>query len=792
MEDYVLRWDSSLSSLSSHGDEDGDKDEDGSYSPGNVSKVTIHENEHGGGRFCDHSSVKLTDWLDTIPYASLAGRTVAIILDGSVSMNIARSHLRYRFQDPKDKRRSLITVKCLHGHLNDCREELASLPRPFVLLSTEAFYSGAVDVDEVWDDCQVHRGFVGTYPFSGVVNCTKTFLVNEKVLNRRITFASNWWGAEFGSRFHPRATCAEQMVAEEMEPATLEADNIRVESVVKHPMLGICMHVPKFVVRVGGHVKYNPDLTRAEMLSINQLPLANLIYDALTAPGMELAQRRALLALVCASQVTSNLAHIFEGGRGGFGAASNVDHDINFATLLRAFISDYGRTSDEVGLALIFLQNPNGVRGMASDIRNGAQRTLLKYVAAQAAREFVSALAEVHVAMQDLLKHLVEELSASCAAHGMAEGVGADMAQLSSIPVGGENPQVSQTFLESAIRSAAERSQPQCKGFVLDVLLKLPETGTDDEDKRPEGGAGVDLGPYRESLSNDEVADADRCRREILWQMAVAAKRSVRDEMDPAARRQAQIQIPELHEYSIKPKEFGEPQQPGLHVGAQPCGTPHLRLGSRPLWIHASAEQTLNASHDDLTRVAQLNEEIEAAKKLADAARLSPHLTVRVSVLQERREQLAALEATKAELLSVRIGSIAYLRRRVIIERRDNVILSGALFIPSSNEVASSYEAYSGVHPADVTANDSNLVRVRGGHGKRRHFHGRGQGLGQHGKGGKGQHSGEGYGRQHGKGGKGQHSGKGYGRGFGEASGKGTSRRRGRGRGRGGGKGVGF
>ena len=118
-------------------------------------------------------------WLRSIVVT--ANGNIAIVLDGSESMAMARKQLL------RDNAKKNPQVRILHAHLHDERVEPPSDGLPFVLLTTEAFYTRDLGVkfDAVYDDCQVHRIAIEQVPTFGLMATLKTFIVNQRELESR-------------------------------------------------------------------------------------------------------------------------------------------------------------------------------------------------------------------------------------------------------------------------------------------------------------------------------------------------------------------------------------------------------------------------------------------------------------------------------------------------------------------------------------------------------------------------------------------------------------------------------
>jgi hypothetical protein len=251
---------------------------------------------------------------------------------------------------------------------------------------------------------------------------------------------------------------------------------------VKHPLVGFPMQTPKFTTKN----VYEPERNRRELISINHLPLANLLFDAAEVTAFSPLQRQAILLLVCASQVTAALPRIFTGvNRTTFDSNSqDIIEDIQLSVQLRAFLSRSGlvpdcylrmvpvfflsgssefstcdrcgRSTEEIGLVMLYLDEHDIDHD--SCICSCDHESLQTYLpSAQLQRSAKCTLSEVMQAMKHLFQDMLEDLiqcSSKCA-----------RSRLQTIHVAtGRNrdPSSVHSFLEAAIRSAAKRGQVSC------------------------------------------------------------------------------------------------------------------------------------------------------------------------------------------------------------------------------------------------------------------------------------------------------------------------------------------
>ena len=125
------------------------------------------------------------EWLGA-PLAKLrANGAIAIILDGSESMSMARNIVEKIIKEH-------VNFTMLHAHLNDEKVVRPDDGKPFCLLATETLYRRelTIQLDAVYDDCQVHRESVEDVPTFGLVATLKTFLVPQPDLDRRLKWGS--------------------------------------------------------------------------------------------------------------------------------------------------------------------------------------------------------------------------------------------------------------------------------------------------------------------------------------------------------------------------------------------------------------------------------------------------------------------------------------------------------------------------------------------------------------------------------------------------------------------------
>ena len=248
-------------------------------------------------------SGSLEHWLRAIKLKPSS--IIAVVLDGSENMAHARHILEKLHSQPTTR----LQIQLLHGHLNDdCRIELPKDGAPLCLLTTEAFFNRDLSVrfDVVYDDCQVHRQAVENVPHFGLMLTLKTFVVNPSTLASRRNFVQS----RIRATYRPRSENVDGNPAG--EPAELKSCNASAHHEVAHPLLDFPLPRPKLSWRPDGSLAFDKEKTRCEEISINMLPMANLLHDAAEIDALAVAERHALIAMVVASQVTSNLPRIFE------------------------------------------------------------------------------------------------------------------------------------------------------------------------------------------------------------------------------------------------------------------------------------------------------------------------------------------------------------------------------------------------------------------------------------------------------------------------------------------------
>ena len=425
-------------------------------------------------------------WVRTIKVEN--GHRVAVVLDGSESMSLARAEL-LRVHGKKNPQLSM-----LHAHLHDEKIEPPSDGLPFVLLTTEAFYKRDLGItfDAVYDDCQVHRVAIEQVPSFGLMATLKTFVISQRELESRQQKArknASKWGT-----FIPRAPSVAGCV--DGEPADLATRNDELCKDVRHPMLRFPLAKPKFSWS-NGLLRYEPERNRTDPLDINALPLANLLFDAADAEALAPSERLALVATVCASQVTSNLPRIFESvsratfsGRkegGGAGAKAAVTshekkhaREVALSVLVRGFLSGCGRSTDEIGLALHFLTTRySSTPGVAINLEGAP---LSSYCDDEAARAVLQQAEKIRVTLLDTMAQLLvttlAELERWCLSSAAQARIATVRAAYADAPDSSAWPAEdaflltdAKAFLEGAVLSAARRGQPGCSASVLDVGL---------------------------------------------------------------------------------------------------------------------------------------------------------------------------------------------------------------------------------------------------------------------------------------------------------------------------------
>ena len=391
---------------------------------------------------------------------------IAIVLDGSENMK----HARRLLLELHAKKR--LVVKLLHAHLRDERGLQAPEDgAPFCLLTTEAFYSRSISVHftEVHDDCQVHRLSIEEVPGFGLVLTKKTFILMPSDLKKR------WRTVQCrltGCAFLPRAPIITNTAS--CEPPDLKIRNSTACREIVHPFLDFPLPKPKLFWQSDVTLAFDGRALQSEEISINMLPLANLLLDAADIEKFSVEQRYALIAMVAASQITSNLPKIFESvARVSFERSKDYAkknkkaspeevrraRETAISVLLRAFLTDGGKTADEIGLVLL------------SERTNFEGLRISDYAGADLAAEIESIVDTVTSTMVNLFGRTVSALVAwpktsRAAATRLTALVDLRSAGKSYLP---RDSLAMRLFLESALRSAARRDHPMCHGFILDV-----------------------------------------------------------------------------------------------------------------------------------------------------------------------------------------------------------------------------------------------------------------------------------------------------------------------------------
>ena len=406
-----------------------------------------------------------------------AGCKIAVVLDGSESFQMALKQLRRQHEKKNPQ------ISMLHATLHDdVNIKLPSDGRPFILLTTEAFYKRDLRIkfDAVYDDCQVHRQAIEQGRTFGLMATLKTFVISTRELESRQQMArrnASKWGA-----FKPRTASVAGCV--DGEPADLQARNAALCKDVKHPMIGFSLPKPKLLWR-NGSWHYEPEHSRGDPLDVNALPLANLLFDAADAEAFAASQRLALVATVCASQITSNMPRIFESvaratfssraekSSGGAVTSQEKKHawEVALSVLVRAFLSGCGSSTEEIGLAILFLQR----RMQVLDLRNFEGALLENYATDPVLLEQAGQI------MHTLLYAMTNLIDTTLAGLGQWWGLtAAAKARIAAIrdidAIREQTLDAPRAFLESAVRSAAKRGQLGCGSSVLDVGLVPMDT----------------------------------------------------------------------------------------------------------------------------------------------------------------------------------------------------------------------------------------------------------------------------------------------------------------------------
>jgi len=761
--------------------------------PRDTGYPSLEDDEEEAAPISIHNAESFEAWLRTIPEATLRSGNVAVILDGSIIMKKARSVLRNLHKDPyADRNRSWLRS---HSHLHD-RVDHLSRGGPVCLLATETFYKRELGIEfvAVYDDCQVHRtAVISPLPF-GIMECLHTFLVKEQELENRIQQA-----ARIQCQFFPRAFSVDKCL--DTEPVDLKKTNATSTQKVMHPMLGFPMVTPKITRNEHG-IKYEPARNRNDNLSINHLPLANLLFDAARGTFSP-EENHALLALICASQVTANLPHIFASpSRASF--TNDNTREINVSVFLRAFVSGCGRSAEEIGLTMLYLQNECG---RVKDINNWEGCSLLQCVGPDLLSECEVILTVVLDVMKDLIETMLHDLihwHASSIA-SVRERLTATHAHSTALrkKAGSSAPRIPYIFLQNAFLSAAKRSQVNCSGFIVDVKL-IPQDPSGFALSSAEQFLGPGAPPPSSARARCED-DLTHCNLEVRSQsyfpkhdngpsIKLSGPQAVRDAF---LRTTMQLRMQHGEKDDMDKIEYD------LTVDKQ-GDFMEIRTSSKPLWLYRVSKDAFGSE----ANIARLEEEGKLKAALEEALEMkaklgppviankmvatfnstgSPPATVarvrhagsrlRATPCVLSEEEIAHAETQKRlgdlivtiqqdlhklENTSFPVGSLAYLRRRAIVDGgKTVVIVDTSLFMPKpATEVADENTAYDlqvtlPVGHSGGPTHRTSCVQGKGVSEQKQAQGGRKKGNAAENKGGKGRHGAKGeHGRKKGGGGR--------------------------------------
>ena len=604
-----------------------------------------HDRVGASHSFRVHRGLKsFKGWLHSIPRSAFARGNVAVILGGSTDIYDARKLLRSADSNvPSDAR-----FEILHAHLHGELDAPIEPNSRTVLLATEAFYGREAlrsRFGAIYDDCQVHRLSVLDFEAFGLAECLRTYMASAPELTRRHEYC-----VREGVSYHPRmalpVTHPDIRGCAASEPTDLASQRTAAVRCIEHPMLGFPLLTPR--LRTGPQttaLAHERGRGRLGDVTINALPLANLLDAARDyAQQYSDVERLALVALVAAAQVTAALPHLFgDPARASFHDAARVAFDVNVAVLLRAFLSDCGRSADEVGLACLYLLHcndgapPGPSTSRTAEQPSAAQQRPLRNLEGDDLGSYFARPEEVHPLLRALLAATDEVVSDSIArlrtwshggrSHGHRAG-GVGLPHPRAIDAGSVGRYAS--FLEARFEEAARRSHERCYGFVLDVVLTSSDTpapipwpdvflGTEPRGTKHAGGehrGPEHAGPeYAGGAEGGTAAGGDMalCKAEIAQQLLDFERRRAY-----GMRNDASHESRTPHDYELRPvPSEGGRRRTGHEV--------HIRLAARPLWTCAAA----------------------AVRKATG----------------ERK-----------------VGTLAYLRRRLILDRDDVCLLEATLF----------------------------------------------------------------------------------------------------------------
>lgn len=591
-------------------------------------------------------------WLHKIPRLMFGDGNVALVVGGSTDIHDARRIM--------GKRHPGLHIEILHAHLHDDVSVKRLEEGRCCLIATEALYRRPKLcrlVSWVYDDCQVHRITVLGFQALGKARCLRTYMANAQEMERRHKLAE-----EFDYAYSPRiksqraAPSNEQFDCKEAEPRDLAEAAIAAAKHVTHPLLGFSLAVPKlrYTRGVSGKPAIVYESGRSSELSINELPLANLLQGAAEEADLSGAQRAGLLALVAASQVTANAPTLFgDPARASFNNAETMGVDVNIAVLLRAFLSDCGRSADEIGLACLYLETG----GVDLDDRAGMHAKMLVNTRGAPLSAYfadpvlaVDVLVPLLVAMHDGFLSSLEQLRRHLRHEQRDDHIMDSALRSSQTGISRSGAARCANFLHERFMSAAASGQTACGGFVLSLALRvsavstplhpprlfLGPTGAEDADIHSEALA-VALGvpPRRRDKGWDLKSDQGWAEGSEL---GVCAAEVAQQEQEFAWQQNRSVRGEAAHEsrapyyYELAPLGIGDSEL-------------HLRLTARPLWTFVAAatpafRRLVSASGDDYTT------------------------------------QIPGV----GQCLMRVVGTVAYLRRRLILDREDVCLIESTLF----------------------------------------------------------------------------------------------------------------
>ena len=388
------------------------EDEEATVHGGMLERETSDPNLHPIQPWILKISPHINGNMYALPIAS------AIVLGGSSDMQDSRELL---IEENIVSAKDIYYQHSLLQHRKRRRENT----EPFCLLATESFYNGlergrySVEKFVIFDDCevrgtplsqsscaaqsalvrlgsQVHRMCAYDFAEIGLCMVLKTYLIDERELNRRKLIARNR-----GLNFVPRVMSLEGNP--HSVPPWLTGHNSACAARVTHPLIGFPLIRPSLFKDDAGGLKYNPPQNKEDKLSMNEMPIAHLLWKAVGSSNLSQLERSSLILLVCASQTTQSLPHLFAFARRSL-EEGNEPQRVNESVLLRAFLSGGGHSNEEVGLTILYLLHSTNIKSKNPGSIKLHGETLLHYIASPYLANFKNILNTLLHVMDDLFK----------------------------------------------------------------------------------------------------------------------------------------------------------------------------------------------------------------------------------------------------------------------------------------------------------------------------------------------------------------------------------------------------